>query len=117
MAVGAHGLRKAHMRRLLEERVMEEVADVDEHRADHDRLPNEHDQWADLSVFEDLRAKRKCDVRDDGDRDSADLPRGQAATPVPPYGCDDHAGGAALKQGLEHRRSEERRVGKAWRWR
>ena len=86
---------------------MEEVADVDEHRADHDRLPNEHDQWADLSVFEDLRAKRKCDVRDDGNRNSADLPRGQAAAPVPPYGCDDHAGGAALKQGLEHRQRRQ----------
>src|SRR5207249_4530402 len=61
VAAGAHSLGEPHMCGFLEQRVVEQVADVDEHRAHHRRLPDEDQQWTERNVTEDLASAGEGD--------------------------------------------------------
>ena len=47
VAVGTDSLRKAHVGRLLQQRVVEQIADIDQEGADDDRLKDQHEERAD----------------------------------------------------------------------
>jgi len=54
VTAGAHGLSESHVRRLVQQRVVQEVADVHEQRADDRRLPDEDEQRIDRRLCQDL---------------------------------------------------------------
>ena len=101
VAVRAHRLGETHVRRLFEQGVVQQIAHVDQQRADDDRLPHEHEQLRGGHVLEQQGAERERDVRDHRHRQATDLASREAAPPVPPHRRRDQAGRAALEQWLE----------------
>ena len=107
VAVGTHGLRQAHVRSLFEQRVVEQIADVDEQRSDDNRLPDEDEERADERVFHHHDAGGERDVRDQRHRHATDLSAGEAPAPPAPDGRGDHPGRAALQERLKYRERGE----------
>ena len=80
---------------------MQQVTNVDEHRADHRRLPNEHEKRIDLRVLQEQSAERKRDVRHYGGAEAAELPTCEATAPVAPDRRHHDPGRASLEQRLK----------------
>ena len=57
VAVGTDRLREAHVGRLFQQRVMEEITDIDEEGADDDGLKGQDKRRADRGLFQEQRAQ------------------------------------------------------------
>ena len=86
---------------------MKQVADVDQHRADHGPLPDEDEQRVDRRLLHQLRPRRERDMGDHGHRHTADLASRKPTATVAPDRRDDHPGRASLHERLEHRKGPE----------
>ena len=95
------------MGRLLQQRVVQQVAHVDEKGTHHDGLPDKDEQRGDRGLLQKDGAQRERDVCEQGHRDPADLAARQAPPAVSPDRSDDHPGRAALEERLKDRKRRE----------